>query len=84
MLENIYLSGNFEILYPDRATLDTVLQLAERKNVVSAKIFDICIAALIIEKNIDYFATYNSNDFQDISALNPLTPQQILQKIQRD
>ena len=54
------------------------MQLAVSGNVVSAKIFDIRLAALILGINIDYFATYNIKHFRDIEGLNPLTPQQIL------
>jgi hypothetical protein len=54
------------------------MQLAVSNNVVSAKIFDICLAALILGINIDYFATYNVRHFREIEGLNPLTPTQIL------
>lgn len=78
LLESTYLSGTFEIIYPTRATINKVLQLAGERNIVSAKIFDIRIAALIIDTDIDYFTTYNISDFQNINGLNPLTPKQIL------
>jgi hypothetical protein len=47
-------------------------------NIVSAKIFEIRLAALILGINTDYFATYNVKHFQEIEGLNPLTPPQIL------
>ncbi len=57
------------------------MQLAVSRNVVSAKIFDIRLAALILGINIDYFATYNIKDFRGIDDLNPMTPQQIMTEL---
>jgi hypothetical protein len=57
------------------------MQLAASENIVSAKIFDIRLAALILETNTDYFATYNVKHFKAIEGLNPLSPPQILTTI---
>lgn len=78
LIANTYRNGIFEIVYPDTSTMDKVMQLAVSHNVVSAKIFDIRLAALILGINIDYFATYNIRHFREIEGLNPLTPMQIL------
>lgn len=80
LISNTYMRGSFEIIYPTRLTIEQVLQLAVEQ-VTSAKIFDIRLAALILNTDIDYFATYNTSDFQNINRLNPLTPQQILAAI---
>ncbi len=60
------------------STLDQILQLAVNGNVTSAKIFDIRLAALILESQIDYFATYNTIHFQGIPNLEPLTALEII------
>ncbi|BAZ46184.1 putative PilT protein [Chondrocystis sp. NIES-4102] len=78
LIAQTYRNGIFDIVYPNNFTMDKVMQLAVSGNVVSAKIFDIRLAALIIETNIDYFATYNVKHFKEIDGLNPLTPAQIL------
>ena len=78
LIAKTYRSGVFDIVYPNSLTIDKVMQLAVSGNVVSAKIFDIRLAALILGINIDYFATYNVKHFREIEGLNPLTPQQIL------
>ena len=78
LIANTYRNGIFEIVYPDNSTIDKVMQLAVSSNIVSAKIFDIRLAALILGISTDYFATYNVKHFQEIEGLNPLTPPQIL------
>ncbi len=78
LIAKTYRSGIFDIVYPDSSTLDKVMLLAKSKNIVSAKIFDTRLAALILGTNTDYFATYNVKHFQEIDGLNPLTPPQIL------
>ena len=78
LIDGTYLGGAFQIVYPTRSSLDRVLQLAVSCNFVSARIFDIRLAALILDANVDYFATYNISDFQGITGLNPLPPEQIL------
>ena len=83
LIRSIYLNGNFEIIYPTRVTIDKVLQLAVKYKVTSAKIFDIRLAALILDENIDYFATYNISHFQAISGINPLVPPEIIKIINR-
>ncbi len=77
-----YLSGTFEIVYPTRSTITKTLELAVARTITSAKIFDLRLAALASEAAIDYFATYNIRDFQGISGLPTMLPQDILAVIQ--
>ncbi|VXD21809.1 putative PilT protein [Planktothrix serta PCC 8927] len=81
LIAGTYLTGTLEILYPNHSTLDKVLELAVNGNFISARIFDIRLAALILDAGIDFFATYNISDFQGIPGLNPLRPPQILTAI---
>ena len=81
LIVGTYFGGVFEIMYPTRSTLEKVLQLAVNGNVISARIFDIRLAAVILDAGVDFFATYNIKDFQGIPDLNPLTPAQILTAI---
>lgn len=78
LIAKTYRSGIFDIVYPNSSTIDKVMQLAASENIVSAKIFDTRLAALILETNTDYFATYNVKHFKEIEGLNPLSPPQIL------
>ena len=78
LIAKTYRNGIFNIVYPDTSTIDKVMQLAVSDNVVSAKIFDTRLAALILGTNVDYFATYNVKHFKTIEGLNPLTPPEIL------
>ncbi len=81
LITKTYRGGVFDIVYPNNLTIDKVMQLAVSGNVVSAKIFYIRLAALILGINIDYFASYNVKDFREIAGLNPLTPQEILTEL---
>ncbi len=83
LIRSIYFNGNFEIIYPTRVTIDKVFQLAVNHKVTSAKIFDIRLAALILDENIDYFATYNISHFKAISGINPLIPAEIIKIINK-
>ena len=78
LIAKTYRSGIFNIVYPDSSTIDKVMELAKRENIVSAKIFDTRLAALISGTDTDYFATYNVKHFKEIEGLNPLTPPEIL------
>ncbi|MDJ1173234.1 type II toxin-antitoxin system VapC family toxin [Roseofilum capinflatum] len=81
LVRTTYLNGLFQVVYPIPITLDKVLSLATSHNITSARIFDIRLAALILESNIDYFATYNLSDFQSIPDVNPFTPANIIKII---
>ncbi len=78
LITKTYRSGIFDIIYPDSSTIDKIMQLAVSENIISAKIFDTRLAALILGTDNDYFATYNVKHFKEIEGLNPLTPPQIL------
>ncbi|MFB2972566.1 type II toxin-antitoxin system VapC family toxin [Aerosakkonema sp. BLCC-F183] len=78
LIAGTYLGGAFEILYPNRSSVDRVLQLAVNGNFILARIFDIRLAALILDAGVDFFATYNISHFLGIAGLNPMTPAQIL------
>ncbi|PSB28495.1 type II toxin-antitoxin system VapC family toxin [Stenomitos frigidus] len=82
LIAGTYLSGTFEILYPTLATIEKTLELAVSRQITSAKIFDLRLAALASEAAIDYFATYNIRDFRGISGLPTMLPQDILAAIQ--
>lgn len=78
LIAKTYRNGIFDIVYPDVSTIDKVMELAISENIVSAKIFDTRLAALILGTDTDYFATYNVKHFKEIEGLNPVTPSQIL------
>lgn len=78
LLTTTYLNGNFELIYPNFATIDRLLNLAVTRNIISAKIFDLRLAAIALESQIDHFATYNVRDFQQINQLNAIEPPTLL------
>ncbi|HEC67510.1 MAG TPA: PIN domain-containing protein [Candidatus Desulfofervidus auxilii] len=83
LIEKTYLERNFEIIYPTKLTLTKTIDLAIEKNSTSAKIFDMRLSAHALDAHVDYFATYNVDDFKDIEGLNPLTPKEILFEIDK-
>jgi predicted nucleic acid-binding protein len=78
LIYDVYWVEQFQIIYPTESTLQKTLELAEQRNIVSAKIFDLRLAAVALSAKVDSFATYNVKDFQDIENLTVATPQQIL------
>lgn len=56
-----YLGGAFEILYPDRSSVDRVLQLAVNGNFISARIFYIRLAVLILDAGVGFCPISNEN-----------------------
>jgi predicted nucleic acid-binding protein len=78
LIENTYLKGVFQIVCPTEAILLQVLDLAVQKNITSAKIFDLRLAAIALSTQVDILATFNVQDFAGINGLTPLSPQQII------
>ncbi|PSB17782.1 hypothetical protein C7B76_09175 [filamentous cyanobacterium CCP2] len=78
LIDATYLNGKFEIVYPTEITVHQALDLAIRKGITSAKIFDFRLAALALSAQIDFFVTFNTQDFMEIDGLSSLTPQQII------
>jgi predicted nucleic acid-binding protein len=81
LIDSTYLAGTFEIVYPSSSTLHKVLDLAAARNIASARVFDLRLAALVLETDVDSFATYNVRDFLYISDLPTLTPDRILKVV---
>jgi predicted nucleic acid-binding protein len=81
LITEVYLSGVFEVLYPNQLTTEKTLELAVNSNCLSARIFDVRLAGLVITYPVDYFATYNIKHFLNIEGLNPIIPDDILSKI---
>lgn len=75
LIQSTYLTGHFELAYPTEETIQKTLELAVQKNITSAKIFDLRLAAVTLSAQINYFATYNTKDFAEIDGLTTLLPQ---------
>ena len=61
---------SFEIIYPSQRTTESNIAFSRKcKCHFSKNAVDIRLAALIECVNVDYFATYNINDFRNISGL---------------
>jgi hypothetical protein len=67
----------FELIYPTKETIQKNLELAVQKNITSAKIFDLRLAAVALSTQINYLITYNTKDFTEIDGLTALLPQEI-------
>lgn len=81
LIDSTYLSGTFEIVYPNSSILNQVLDLAVAKNITSARIFDLRLAALVLQIGVDGFATYNVKDFLNINDLPTITPDRVLKMV---
>ncbi|NJL91751.1 MAG: PIN domain-containing protein [Coleofasciculaceae cyanobacterium SM2_1_6] len=77
LIESTYLGGQFQIIYPTQAVLRQVLELAVQKNITSAKIFDLRLAAIALSTQVKFLITFNIKDFTGINGLTPLSPYEI-------
>lgn len=80
LIETVYLGGIFQIVYLTPPVLQQVLTLAAQKNITSAKIFDLRLAAIALAEQVDYFVTFNIKDFAGIEGLTPCVPQQVINR----
>lgn len=81
LISQTYLTHHFEVLYPSEETVQRVLDLAVDRQVTSAKIFDLRLAAIALERSVDVLTTYNTKDFQNLPGLTVLSPPQLLLRI---
>lgn len=81
LITRTYLNNIFELICPQPSDIYQTLALAQAINAKSARIFDLRLAVLALEAKIDYLATYNTQHFQGIPNLFPLTPGEILNQL---
>lgn len=77
LLSQTYFQTPFHIVYPTQSSLTQTMAWAEQYKVRSINIFDLRLAAQVIESNADCFLTFNKKDFSMLSSLIPvLTPEE--------
>lgn len=81
LIEETYMTGAFRILYPARAVLLRALQLAAETGAISARIFDLRLAAHAVVAGIPIIATYNTAHFSGLEALMPRLPSEVLAQV---
>lgn len=82
LIEDTYLGGQFQIIYPTQAVLHQVLELAVQKNITSAKIFDLRLAAIALSAQVKFLITFNIKDFTGINGLIPLSPHEVFTQLE--
>jgi predicted nucleic acid-binding protein len=78
LISDTYLNGAFDVLFSSQETLRSTLKIAVENNIVSAKIFDIRLAAIALEAEVNFLVTYNLKDFAGIANLTCATPETVL------
>ncbi|MEW6235730.1 MAG: PIN domain-containing protein [Candidatus Omnitrophota bacterium] len=78
LIRRVYLEDAFEVVYTNRSVLQRCLELIVQHHVVTAKVFDMRLAAQVLESRVDYLATYNIGDFKGIQGIDSKTPKEIL------
>ncbi len=64
-----------EVLPVPPAVVSRWTELAERHNVTGARVFDLQLAATMIENGVRRIYTYNRADFETLEELDVLTPE---------
>lgn len=58
------------------------ISIASAINAISAKIFDVRIAAQALSANVTYLVTYNINDIVGVEGLTSMLPGEIITVVQ--
>ena len=82
LIEETYLTGAFRILYPSRAVFEKTMQLAVERGAVSARIFDLRLAAHAIVAGIPTIVTHNTSHFLGLRTPVPEIPAEIVRQVQ--
>lgn len=80
LIESVYLGDVFQVVYSTPPVLHQALTLAAQRNITSAKIFDLRLAAIALAEQVDFFVTFNVKDFAGIEGLIPCVPQQVMNR----
>lgn len=64
-----------EILPVSAAVVSRWTELAERHRITGANVFDLQLAATMIENGVRRIYTYNRADFESLAELDVLTPE---------
>jgi hypothetical protein len=52
--------------------------MAVQKSITSAKIFDLRLAIIALSAQVDFFVTFNLQDFKAINGLTAASPHQVI------
>jgi toxin-antitoxin system PIN domain toxin len=74
------LAQRMEILPVSAAVVNRWTELAERHSVNGANVFDLQLAATMIESGVRRIYTYNRADFEALTELDVLTPNEQIQR----
>jgi hypothetical protein len=78
LTEETYLSGALKVAYPTKNTLKKTIELAAKKRLSSARVFDVRLYVVAQEQKPTYFVTYNAEDFKNLGDLAIKTPDEIV------
>lgn len=79
LIPQTYLQTAFCIVYPTQSSLTQTMLWAEQFKIRSISIFDLRLAAQVIESKSNYFLTFNKKDVRFLSSIPPvLTPEEWL------
>jgi predicted nucleic acid-binding protein len=78
LIEETYLSGDLKVAYPTKNTLKKTIELAAKKRLSSARVFDVRLYVVAQEQKPTYFVTYNAEDFKNLGDLPIKTPDEIV------
>ncbi|RJQ15973.1 MAG: PIN domain-containing protein [Nitrospiraceae bacterium] len=78
LIEETYLTGNIKVVYPSNDTMRKTLEIASRRKLSSARIFDVRLYVQALQIRPTYFITYNTGDFRGLGDLPVKTPDEIV------
>jgi len=69
-----YLASRLKLILPKETTTARMLNLLGSKNVRSGRIFDLFLAATMLDNGVRRIYTENVNDFEGISGIDTVNP----------
>jgi predicted nucleic acid-binding protein len=78
LIEETYLSGALKVAYPTKNTLKKTIELAAKKRLSSARVFDVRLYVVAQEQKPTCFVTYDAEDFKNLGDLAIKTPDEIV------
>jgi len=71
------------IIFPKPTTIAIFKRFLREKPVGKGRVFDVYLAATAFDNNINEICTWNTSDFEGLSEITTVTPEQVLEELKK-
>lgn len=79
---DLYIAA-LSVIFPKPTTTATFKRFLREKPVGKARVFDVYLAATAFDNDIKEICTWNTSDFQGLSEIATITPEQVLKDLRK-